>query len=294
MHQLVAELERLIAADSTHPGASRRRSPPASDGVARYLAQDYVAADSLDLVVREYGPAPAADALRVAAQLAGALDFAAAVHVVARGAASARRAAVVGRHPADRHRRGRARSRSRRRRRRCVVPTPRPERIAGGAWDRRADVFSLAMLIHEMLWARRVSGLGGEAVDSADRRFPAADLDTLRAVFARALAEDPASRFETALEFAGQRSGAPSLSSEVSEELPVASDLAAETSVASHPSSVTVRRQLPVISRHLSVARRQRQCQAPGIARRRWRVRSRQSPVLRRARAGGSGQAAGD
>ena len=46
-----------------------------------YLVQEYVAADSLDLVIREYGAAPAADALRVAAQLAGALDFAAAVQV---------------------------------------------------------------------------------------------------------------------------------------------------------------------------------------------------------------------
>ena len=114
-HQLVAEFERLIAADLTHPALA---APLATGitGVSAYLAQDYVAADSLDLAVREYGPAPPADALRVAAQLAGALDFAAVVNITPRRAASARRAAVVRRHAADRHRR-RARARAGRRRR---------------------------------------------------------------------------------------------------------------------------------------------------------------------------------
>ena len=79
-HQLVAEFERLIGAQLTHPALA---SPLATgiSGVSAFLAQDYVAADSLDLAVREYGPAPAGDALRVAAQLAGALDFAAAVQI---------------------------------------------------------------------------------------------------------------------------------------------------------------------------------------------------------------------
>src|SRR5215216_6424984 len=71
-HQLVAEFERLIAADLTHPVLA---TPLAAGihGVSAYLVQEYVAADSLDLAVREYGPAPASDGLRVAAQLAGAL-----------------------------------------------------------------------------------------------------------------------------------------------------------------------------------------------------------------------------
>ena len=42
---------------------------------------EFVAADSFDVVVRDYGPAPAAEALRIATQLAGALDFAAVVNV---------------------------------------------------------------------------------------------------------------------------------------------------------------------------------------------------------------------
>src|SRR5437868_14684700 len=69
-HQLVAEFERLIAADLAHPALAAPLATGIS-GVSAYLAQDYIAADSLDSAVREYGAAPAANALRVAAQLAG-------------------------------------------------------------------------------------------------------------------------------------------------------------------------------------------------------------------------------
>jgi len=47
-----------------------------------YLAQDFVAAESFDVVIRDYGPAPVTEALRIATQLGGALDFAAAVNVL--------------------------------------------------------------------------------------------------------------------------------------------------------------------------------------------------------------------
>src|SRR5438132_8878215 len=79
VHQLVAEFERLIAAAVTHPAAI---APLATgiEGVNAYLAQDYVPAESLDIALR-HGPSAIADALRVATQLAGALDAAAAVHI---------------------------------------------------------------------------------------------------------------------------------------------------------------------------------------------------------------------
>lgn len=80
VHRLVAELERLVAADLTHPSIA---APLAAGitGVSAFLAQDYVAAESLDLSLRQDGPASPADALRIAAQLAGALDFAAVADV---------------------------------------------------------------------------------------------------------------------------------------------------------------------------------------------------------------------
>ena len=69
-------------------------------------------------------------------------------------------------------------------------------------WDRRADVFGLAALIHEMLWGRRLTGVGEEAAQSLTA-IPGADMDALRLAFARALAEHPGERFTSALEFAG-------------------------------------------------------------------------------------------
>jgi hypothetical protein len=169
-------------------------------GVSAYLAQEYVAAESLDLAIREYGPAPAADAVRVAAQLAGALDFAATVRI-AHGALHPRdvllsseetRLSGVGvAHALERV---------------GVVPPVRrpytaPERIAGAAWDRRADVFSLAAMMHELLWGRRPTSVGAEAAETLTE-IDGGDLQALRDAFARALAENPAERFQTALEFA--------------------------------------------------------------------------------------------
>jgi len=199
VHQFVAELERVVAAGLTRSGIAA----PLAAGVAHntpYLAQEFVAADSLDVLVRDYGPAPPADGLQVAVQLAGALDFAAVVNVL-HGAL----------HPRDLllssdESRMTGLGVSRALERAGVTPPVRrpytaPERIAGAAWDRRADIFSLAAIVYEMLWGRRVQGTGTDAVAGLTD-LPGADLASLRSTFARALAEKPQARFDTALEFA--------------------------------------------------------------------------------------------
>ena len=197
-HQLVAEFERLIAADLTHPAVAAPLATGIS-GVSAFLAQEYVAADSLDLAVREHGPAPLGSALRVAAQLAGALDFAAGR--VTHGALHPRDVLLSS---DDTRLTGLGITRALERIG-VVAPVRRPytapERIAGGEWDRRADVFSLAALMYELLWGRRVSGVGAQAAESL-RDIPGAHLSALQDVFARALAEHPGERFETALDFA--------------------------------------------------------------------------------------------
>ena len=197
VHRFVGSLEQLIAAGLTHPAMAVPLAAGLREGSA-YLAQDYVAAESLDAAVREYGPAPPADALRVAAQLAGALDFAAAVGIThgalhprdvllstdetrLTGIGVAHALESVG----------------------APVPVRRPytapERLTGAAGDRRADVFGLAALLHEMLWGRRVSGTGSQAADSLTK-IEGGDLDLLREAFSRALADDPAARFSSSLE----------------------------------------------------------------------------------------------
>jgi hypothetical protein len=199
VHQLVDAFERLIAAELGHPSLAR----PLATGLAGanpYLAVEYVPAESLDLAVREYGPAPAHDAVRVITQLAAALDFGAAVKVV-HGAMhprdillSADDTRITGIGIARALERAGLMAPLRR-------PYTAPERLSGGTWDRRADIFTLAALSHELLWGRRITGTG-QHVAAALTELPASRLTALQDAFARALSEDPSDRFDTALEFA--------------------------------------------------------------------------------------------
>jgi len=199
MHQLVAHLERLASGDLQHPAVAAPLAA-GTDGIVAYLASEFVPAASLDVVVRDEGAAAPAEALRIAERLAEALDFAAAVGVC-HGALHPRdvllgedEARITGLGVAQAIERAGASAPIRR-------PYAAPERAAGAPWTCRADVFSLAALVHELLWSRRIVGLGAEAAASLTA-LPGAALDRLRETFARALAERPEDRFETALEFA--------------------------------------------------------------------------------------------
>jgi len=205
VRELVGEFQRVVDAGLDHPALA---APIATGtaGPSAYLVSEYFDAQSLDVAVREYGPAPPADALRVAAQIAGALDFAAAVNVM-HGALHSRDVLLspnetrltgvgvaaafekIGIAPPVRR------------------PFTPPEQIAGAPWDRRADVFALSALMHELISGRRVAGSGARAVESMPD-VQGADLAALRSVFARGLAGDPAARYATALELAEALSGA--------------------------------------------------------------------------------------
>jgi serine/threonine-protein kinase len=198
VHQLVGEFERLIEAGVRHPAIA---APVATglDGVVAYLAQDYFSGDSLDIVIRERGPLPLAEALPVARQLAEALDLAA-ERLVEHGALhprdillSSEGTRIVGIGVTRALERIGAAIPIRR-------PYTAPELVDGAAWDHRADVFSLAAVIHEMLWGRRVVGTGMQAVE-AMTPLPGTHLMALQTVFARALAEQAIDRFATATEF---------------------------------------------------------------------------------------------
>jgi serine/threonine protein kinase len=199
VHQFVTELEHVIAVDCSHPGLVA----PIATGIAEvsaFLATDYAAADSLDLWLRENGAAPPARAITIVSTLAAALDSVAgalllhgAMHprdvlltddeVRLTGIGVARALERIGVSPAVRR------------------PYTAPERIAGVEWDRRTDVFSLAALAYELLWARRPAGTGESATEGIGE-IKGGNATGLKRVFARALDDDPGNRFATATEFA--------------------------------------------------------------------------------------------
>ena len=200
-HRLVAELEQLIAADLTHPAIAKPRAAGIVNAAA-YLAHEFVTADSVDIVMREHGAASPAEAVRRVTHLAGALDAAADRQIV-HGALHPRDVLVS----ADEVRLTGLGIAHALERAGAAVPIRRPytapERIAGTTWDRRADVFSLAVLVHEWLWAKRITGLGRQAADALTP-LPGADLAALQQLFKRALADKVGDRFNAALEFAAE------------------------------------------------------------------------------------------
>ncbi|MGE3509906.1 MAG: PEGA domain-containing protein, partial [Vicinamibacterales bacterium] len=196
---LHAALQRLVDADLAHPAVA---TPVATGfaGASVFLAQDFAAAEPIDATVRTREPMPPADVARVAAHVAGALDFAAAIgihhgalhprdvlvtadDVRVTGLGVAEAVASVGVAPPV-HR-----------------PYAAPERRAGQSWDRRADVYSLAAILAALLTGQRP---GDEAADTAAPLVNALTgySDVVRAVFAKAWALSPDDRYETALGFA--------------------------------------------------------------------------------------------
>ena len=165
------------------------------EGTVAYRAEEYVAAESLDVALRHYAPALLEKILPFLAQLGGAIDFARTAGV-GHGALHPRDIFVT---PDEMRATGfgvvealeRVGLRAPVRR-----PYSAPERVSGSAWGTPADVFSLAAITYELLTGRRPSGTGGQI--GAISEDPA---DPLHAVLARAMDPDPGRRYPTALAF---------------------------------------------------------------------------------------------
>src|SRR5215208_1977068 len=137
---LADQLSRASDAGLFHPSIVE---PIASgvEGTVAYGAEEYVAAESLDVAMRHYAPAPIATVLPFITQLAGAIDFARAAGV-GHGGLHPRDIFVT---PDEARATGFGvvealedvgiRAPIRR-------PYTAPERIEGGAWATPADVFS--------------------------------------------------------------------------------------------------------------------------------------------------------
>ena len=196
---LAAEFGRLAAVglDAPHVAAPIAAG---SEDMVPYIAAAYVPGESLDAAIRQYGPAPALDAMRLVAHVADALD--AAAHAgVHHGSLHPRDVIVT---PGDTHVTGLGVAQALERvglhgpvRRPYVAP----EREGGDDWGAPADIYSLAAIAYEVLTGRR-------ALPGTDHPLPGLndlrvhDVVALREVIEAALDPDPGRRPARARDFA--------------------------------------------------------------------------------------------
>lgn len=223
--ELAEELQGLVEIGLDHPSIAM---PLAAglEGHTVYLAQEYIAAESLDIALRHLAPTPARKALPLLGQLAGALDFARA-RGVGHGALHPRDvfvapeiAKATGFGVVQALERLGVRPPVRR-------PYSAPERMAGGEWSTPADVYALAAVAHELLTGKRPAGVGEVAPIAGPGAEPYAD--QLRAVLRQGLVEDPVTRYQNAKAFVGAlEAAARGEIQEVARELAVELDVDAE------------------------------------------------------------------
>jgi hypothetical protein len=163
-----------------------------------YVVWPLLAGTSLDVALREYGPAACHDALPRLAALAAALDRAAA-HGVWHGALHPRdimvadeETWVVGLGITPILERAGVRLPARR-------PYTAPEQLEGHATSPQSDQFALAAIAHEWLFGRRVAGPANESLSVP--LLPGVDRARMTDAFSAGLAVRPADRFASAAEF---------------------------------------------------------------------------------------------
>ena len=194
-HALAAGLSRATEASLFHPSIVEPIESGV-EGTVAYRAEEYVAAESLDVAMRHYAPAPIEKVLPFMTQLAGAIDFARAAGIGHGGLhprdifVTPDEARATGFGVVDALEQVGIRAPIRR-------PYSAPERIDGRAWSTQADVFSLAAITFELLTGRRPSGTGAQIGALAEGEHAAG----LHTVLARAMQEYPAERYASALAF---------------------------------------------------------------------------------------------
>ena len=195
----VDALRQLINIIPSHRSIASPINAGLEDG-APYLAQEYVAAESLDIAMRDYTPAASETALPVIAQLAEAIDaahergivhgslhlrdvFVTPTNAQTTGFGVIRALETVGfRGPIRR-------------------PYTAPEQIAGRTWGPEADRFALAAIAYELLTGKRAAGTGAQVTERLDAVRGVDDQGAFQTTFVTGLADAPEKRYATAGEF---------------------------------------------------------------------------------------------
>ena len=194
--------ESQLAASLDHPHVIPIYDADEVDGVL-YLAMRYVDGPSLQAQIRERGPLPRSDALRIAEQIAGALDTAHAADLIHRDLKPANILLADGHaYLCDFGLAKRTSSQAMTQAGSFLgtVDYCSPEQIRGEPLDGRADVYSLGCVLYHCLSGEPPYARDSEiAVLQAHLNEPppqlAADLDD---VFAKAMAKDREDRYSTA------------------------------------------------------------------------------------------------
>ena len=198
--RLAAALHGIVQAGVVHPCLVTPLGAGLSEGVA-YLAMEYVAAESLDVAIRQHAPGAVGTVLPFVVQLAEALDTAHAGGL-SHGALHLRDvfvtpelARVTGFGVVSALDRVRLRGPLRR-------PYTAPEQIAGAEWGPAADRFALAAIAYELLTGKRLAGTGEQVTDRLADMAGVRDVTSLTRLFAGALADTPERRPVSARLFA--------------------------------------------------------------------------------------------
>lgn len=191
------ELTALQDRVPAHPGIS----PIVKAGIREvepFVVSAYMPGDSLDVTLRELGPSSLAEALPRLVQLAAGLDFCADASIW-HGALhprdiliSASETAIVGVGIAPILERVGVKLPVRR-------PYTAPEVVDGLATSAAADQYSLAAIVYEWLFGKRISGPAAPRIEVPETA--GVDRTALSDAFSSALSADPGARFESSSAF---------------------------------------------------------------------------------------------
>ena len=199
----VAEaLQAIARVSDSHPALVTPLSGGLSDDIP-YLATEYVAAESLDVAIRHYAPAPVENALPLIVQLADGLDTAHAWGLT-HGALHLRDvfvtpelARITGFGVVPALEQVGLRGPLRR-------PYTAPEQLSSGEWGPAADRFALAAIVYELLTGRRAAGTAEQLTERLVGVLGTRSATRLAPLFAAALAIEPTERPGSARLFVDQ------------------------------------------------------------------------------------------
>lgn len=196
-NRVADELRALVARQPAHPGLIPLLDAGLQDAVP-FLVTPLVAGESLDVALREFGPAVIVDALPRLQRLAEALDRAAAVDLWHGGLhprdilVSGQETQLAGLGIQPILERAGVRRPARR-------PYAAPEIVDGAPTSPRADQYALAAVAYEWLFGGRAP-ISAESVLDAPA-LDGVDAEALAAALMTALAPEPADRFASCAAF---------------------------------------------------------------------------------------------